>query len=359
MTKTMQMATRAGLLAWALLLAGCGGGAVTGFGGQPVPVDPQQVILASSDGRRAVNLDNRFEPVQVLVLRHSTDWRYWAENPDARTLDRLQNTAQVADANKKTAAQETLRLSFDLLQRGEHAAAFRGFREAIEAGQGDNPQAQFYFAESALAVGRFIDAAEAYRNVIALAPNGPDALLARGRINSLLRDPAGGLPERVFAHATNLETCMASFLMFDFVGRRSSGIPNGRNRYEAMLRSLGASNDQVIQAMQIYGSRLATRDINNPADTETVLRQHLQETDGFIPKLGYLGITRHIFNPSRPQCPLGLLIESRSYMFPGAFRWWQARVRGGPAAPGTPEPRADVSFGDPPIPRFEDRIALN
>jgi hypothetical protein len=247
MTQGIRYMARAGLLASVLMLAGCGGGAVTGFGGQPVPVDPQQVVLGGrDDGTGPLNLDDPLVEVKVVVVRHSSGWRTWAARPDDNLGPYLRSRNTISETPiqdpsgeawrlqriaRKNAARETLRVSFDLLQRGDAAAAFRGFRQAIEAGQGDNPQAQFYLAEAAVAVGRYIDAAEAYRNTIGLAPDGAEALQARGRIDSMLADPAGGLRERVFQHATNYERCMSKYLAFDFAARVNSGIPSARSRY--------------------------------------------------------------------------------------------------------------------------------
>jgi hypothetical protein len=122
---------------------------------------------------------------------------------------------------------------------------------------------------------------------------------------------------------------------------------------------IGANNAQTLIAGRQYDERLRTSSLNYPeANLERVLTQ-LRSYDGFLPLLGYNGITRENVNPQEPQCPLGLAIVSQTYDGVPAFRYWQARVRGSNDPPVLPAPPVTAMvYGDPAAIRLEQRVSL-
>jgi tetratricopeptide (TPR) repeat protein len=331
------------LLAVALVLL-CGACAGPDSAGGVADLDEVVVWAGYDDSPPALRPDGTTQGIgSVFVFRNTVRWESWASRPTPEIAERLRaRAAEPARRARREAAQEKLRASFDLLQRGDMAAAYLGFLDAVgDSGHDDNPLGQLYLGDAAAGTGRWVEAAERYRNVIALAPDSGEAIQARGRIAGLVRAADGGLRERVFEHATGYDICMREFVRLDLARRNASGIPSGRLRYQTMLRGLGANQGQMDRAMRSYDEFVATRQISSPS-VRDFLREELARSGGFIPASGG-------FSNVSPSCPLGLLIEGREYSDPKAFGWWQARVRG-VAAPG-PEPRPDwVWYGRASLP---------
>jgi hypothetical protein len=203
---------------------------------------------------------------------------------------------------------------------------------------------------------RYRDALSGYRNAIALAPTSKEGLAAKGRVETLVARPDRQLHAEVYRAVVDPKNCLIDFARYDVLRKAGYSFPSARPRFESMVRTLGASNEQVRSALAEFDRTVRENQFTDLKGNVMLVEKNQEDFGGLLPILGAFGITGG-FSETEPQCPLGLLIATVEFTGRKNYDLWQRR------GSLTAQERAElkqpkITFGHAEYVREEDRLVL-